>query len=43
MRRNINNVLSSAVATALAIAPRINLGAIVIRGWVVPPHIPFIS
>ena len=43
MRRNINIVLSSAVATALAIAPRINVGVIVIRGWVVPPHIPFIS
>ena len=43
MRRNINNVLSSAVVTALAIAPKINVGAVVIRGWVVPPHIPFIS
>ncbi len=43
MRRNINNVLSSAVVTALAIAPRINLGAVVMRGWVVPPQLPFIS
>ncbi len=43
MRRNINNVLTSAVVTALAIAPRINVGAVVIRGWVVPPHIPFVS
>ena len=43
MRRNINNVLSSAVVTALAIAPKINLGAVVIRGWIVPPQIPFIS
>ena len=43
MRRNINNVLSSAVVIALAIAPKINVGAVVIRGWVVPPNIPFIS
>ena len=43
MRRNISNVFSSAVVTALAIAPRINLGAVVMRGWVVPPQIPFIS
>ncbi len=43
MRRNINNVLSSAVVTALAIVPRINLGLVVMRGWVVPPQIPFIS
>ena len=43
MRRNISNVLSSAVVIAFAIAPRINLGVVVIRGWVVPPHIPFIS
>ena len=43
MRRKINNVLSSAVATALAIAPRVNMGAVVIRGWIVPPQIPFIS
>ncbi len=43
MRRNINNVLSSAVVTALVIAPKINVGAVVIRGWVVPPQIPFIS
>ena len=43
MRRNINNVLSSAVVTALAIAPRINVGAVIIRGWIMPPHIPFIS
>ncbi len=43
MRRNINYVLSSAVVTALAIALKSNLGAVVIRGWVVPPQIPFIS
>ena len=43
MRRNINNVLTSAVLTAFVIAPKINLGAVVIRGWVLPPHIPFIS
>ncbi len=43
MRRNINNVLASAVVTALVIAPKVNLGAVVIRGWVVPLHIPFIS
>ena len=43
MRRNINITLSSAVFAALAIAPRINVGAVVIRGWIVPPHIPFIS
>ena len=43
MRRNINNVPGSAVLTALVIAPRINLGPVVIRGWIVPPHIPFIS
>ncbi len=43
MRRKINNVLSSAVVTALAIAPRFNLGALVIRGWVMFLHIPFIS
>ncbi len=43
MRRNINSVLSPAVVTALAIAPKINVGALVIRGWIVPPHIPFIS
>ncbi len=43
MRRNINSVLSSAVLTALVIAPRVNVGAVVIRGWVVPPNIPFIS
>ena len=43
MRRNINNVLSSAVVTALTIAPRINVGAVVIRGWIVPPQLPFIS
>ena len=36
MRRNINNVLGSAVVTALAIAPKINVGAVVIRGWVRP-------
>ena len=41
--RNINSVLSWAVVTALVIAPRIIVGAVVIRGWVVPPHIPFIS
>ena len=43
MRRNINNVLSSALVAALVIAPRVNVGAVVIRGWIVPPHIPFIS
>ena len=43
MRRNIINVLGSAVVTALAIAPKINVGTVVIRGWIVPPHIPFIS
>lgn len=43
MRRNINSVLSSAVFIALAIAPKINVGALAIRGWVVPPNIPFIS
>ncbi len=43
MRRNIKYVLSSAVVAALVIAPKINLGAVVIRGWVVPPQIPFIS
>ncbi len=43
MRRNITNVVSSAVVTVLAIAPRINVGAVVIRGWIVPPNIPFIS
>jgi hypothetical protein len=43
MRRNFNNMFSSAVVTALAIAPRINLGAVVMRGWVVPPQLPFIS
>ena len=43
MRRNINNVFSSAVVTALAIAPKFNVGAVVIRGWVAPPNIPFIS
>ena len=43
MRRNISNVLSSAVVIALAIAFKINLGAVVIRGWFVPPQIPFIS
>ena len=43
MRRNFSNVLSSAVVTALTIAPRINVGAVVIRGWIVPPQIPFIS
>ena len=43
MRRNINNVLSSAIVAALVIAPKVNVGAIVIRGWVVPPNIPFIS
>ncbi len=43
MRRNINIMLSSAVVTALAIALKINVGAVVIRGWIVPPHIPFIS
>ena len=43
MRRNINNALSSAVVIALAIAPKVNVGAVVIRGWIVPPHIPFIS
>ena len=39
MRRDINNVVSSAVVTALAIALKINVCAVVIRGWVVPPHI----
>ncbi len=43
MGRNISNVLSSAVVTALAIALKVNVGPIVIRGWVVPPNIPFIS
>ncbi len=43
MRRTINNVFSSAVVTALAIALKTNVGAVVIRGWVVPPSIPFIS
>ncbi len=43
MRRNFNNVLSSAVVAALAFAPKINVGAVVIRGWIVPPNIPFIS
>ena len=43
MRRNINIVLSSAVVTALALALKINVGPVVIRGWVVPPSIPFIS
>ena len=43
MRRNINIVLGSAVVAALAIAIKINVGAVVIRGWVVPPHIPFMS
>ena len=43
MRRNIDKMLSSAVVTALAIALKINVGAVVIRGWVVPPNIPFIS
>ncbi len=43
MRRNINNVLSSAVVAALVIAPKINVGAVVIRGWIIPPNIPFIS
>ncbi len=43
MRRNINNVFSSAVVTALAVALKINVGAVVIRGWVVPPQIPFVS
>ena len=43
MRRNINSVLSSAVVAALVIAPKINVGAVVIRGWIVPPNIPFIS
>ena len=43
MRRNINFVFGSAVVTALAIALKINVGAVVIRGWVVPPNIPFIS
>ncbi len=42
MRRNINNVLGSAVVTVLVIAPKINVGAVVIRGWIVPPNIPFI-
>ena len=43
MRRNINSVLSSAAVTAFSLVPRINLGVVVIRGWVVPPQIPFIS
>ncbi len=43
MRRNINNVLTSAVVAALVIAPKFNLGAVAIRGWIVPLHIPFIS
>ena len=43
IRRNINIMLSSAVVTALAIALKTNVGAVVIRGWVVPPNIPFIS
>lgn len=43
MRRNINSVLSSAVVIALAIALKMNLGAVVIRGWIVPPNVPFIS
>ena len=30
MRRNINSVFSSAVVTALAIAPRVNVDAVVI-------------
>ncbi len=43
MRRNINSALLSAAVTALAIALRINVGAVVIRGWVVPPSFPFVS
>ncbi len=43
MRRNIKNVLSSAVVIALAIALKVNVGAIVIRGWIIPPNVPFIS
>ncbi len=43
MRRNISIVLSSAAVTAFFLAPRINVGAVVIRGWIVPPQIPFIS
>ena len=43
MRRNIKYMLSSAVVAALVIAPKINLGAIVIRGWIIPPNVPFIS
>ena len=43
MRRNSSNVLGSAVVIALVIAPKFNVGSVVIRGWVVPPHIPFIS
>ena len=43
MRRNISNMITSAAVTAFFLVPRINLGAVVIRGWIVPPHIPFIS
>jgi cation transporter-like permease len=43
MRRNISNVLSSAVVIALAIALKVNVGGVVIRGWIVPPQIPFVS
>ena len=43
MQRKAISTLEFTIMTALRIVPRINLGAVFIRGWVVPPQIPFIS
>ena len=43
MQRKTLSTLELTIITALAIVPRINLGAVFMRGWVLPPQIPFIS
>ena len=43
MHRKTLSTLEFTMMTALGIVPRINLGAVFIRGWVMPPQIPFIS
>ena len=43
MQRKTLSTLEFTMITALGIVPRINLGAVFIRGWVMPPQIPFIS
>ncbi len=40
---DMNYMLEFTIITAMHIVPKINLGAIFMRGWLVPPQFPFLT